>query len=260
MSRVKKIQSRLSVRPMGRSDTGNEMFCKSYIVNGFSSFSELMMLRARYSAYYPGCTVLFSLDDRQQMEYTAFHSANSRSLDNEDIDFDESVSDMNPMPSTYFSFRLRRFLDEVLDVDFEKACATGLQREDGDDLGYLAMSEQPLLCIESEVAMIIVPVDDPSLGFCAMPVGYFTCDCGPFENYAIAKHFDSNYGYRLIGVGACMLGFIREDDLSDELINSMVTDLARVYHCEACGEFSSTMTSIIRNKKHLFIKYTDSIN
>jgi hypothetical protein len=259
MSRSKKSKSRLSVRPMVRRDTGNQMLCKTYMVNGFSSFSQLMDLRARYSAYYPECTVLFTLDDRHQMEYTAFHSANSRSLDNEDIDFDESVSDMNPMPPEFFDERLRCFMEKAVDTDFTAAFEADLQLEEGDHYAFADFVEDPLQFIDDEVAMIIVPNNDAALGFCVFPVGYFTVDLNPFQNYAMAKHFEAAYGYRLIGIGACMLGFLREDELSDDQVNSLVNDLAALYHCKEISDFAQVMATIVREERHLFIKYGESM-
>ena len=243
---------------MSARETFDQILCDTFLVTGFSSFSALMAIHADYSARNPGCRVILTLDDRDQLEYMAVHSSQSHEL-TDYSEFDEALSELSPMPAEFFNERLHRFLVKAADANFKAACDSGLQLEEDEHYVLSAFAEDPLQFMDDEVAMIIVPNSDAAVGFCVLPVGYFAGDLGPFENYAIARHFEAAYGYRLIGIGTCMLGFWREDDLSDELINALVNDLAMLYHCKDISDFSDVMTAIIRDNKHLFIKYAESI-
>ncbi len=259
MGKTKKISSTPSVRIMSSRETFDQILCETFLVSGFSSFSALMEIHADYSKRNPECSVILTLDDRNQLEYMAAHSSHSRDLD-DDSEFDESLSELNPMPPEFFKERLRRFMEKASNANFTDACKSGLQLEEDEHYVLAAFAEDPLQFLDDEVAMIIVPNTDAALGFCAVPVGYFSGDLGPFENYALAKHFEDNYGYRLIGIGTCMLGFLREKELSDDLITALVSDLTRLYHCEEISDFAEVMESIVREDKHLFIKYAESID
>ena len=156
-----------------------------------------------------------------------------------------------------FFIRKENFLKQVNDLDFSTACKKELAIDE-DELSILEeINESPLDYLDQQILLKVVPVEKSYEGICGFPNGYFTCDLSPFENYALAKHLSEKYGYELLGIGASLLGFIRNEKLEEEQIDELISDLAQLYHTEE--EVFEDLAEFIRNNEYLFLKYVECL-
>lgn len=140
-------------------------------------------------------------------------------------------------------------------IDFKTVCEKGIDNSDDDVLDLENINESPLDFLDLQFILKILPVDKPYEGLTGFPNDYFDADFSPFENYALSKHLFDTYNFELFGIGASFLGFIRNEKLEDNELKALVTDLAKLYNTTE-SEFEK-LADIIKNKKHLFLRYTE---
>lgn len=246
--------------------TNLTILCDTYLVEEPESFEELLEAYKEYRQNNPGKTVILTLDDLGQAQYTSTHATISKDLDDPEgydltgidaacFEDGEHIGYLST-PSEFF-IRKENFLKQVNDLDFSTACKKELAIDE-DELSILEeINESPLDYLDKQILLKVVPVEKSYEGICGFPNGYFTCDLSPFENYALAKHLSEKYGYELLGIGASLLGFIRNEKLEEEQIDELISDLAQLYHTEE--EVFEDLAEFIRNNEYLFLKYVECL-
>lgn len=109
--------------------------------------------------------------------------------------------------------------------------------------------------MDQHILVKIVPVSKSYEAICGFPNGYFSSDLNPFENYAVAKHLHDKYGYEFFGIGASLLGFIRNHPLEEQEAAALVTDLIALYNSDA--SIYDSMLDLVKGSKYLILKYID---
>ncbi|QDO94506.1 hypothetical protein FNB79_11190 [Formosa sediminum] len=218
-----------------------------------------------YKQNHPDKTIILTLDDLGQAEYTSGHACDYNSLlDTEGYDlsgldkacYDEDNEHLGHLstPSEYFIIR-ENFLKQTKNIDFKTVCEKGISNAEDDVLYLENINESPLAFLDQQVILKILPVEKPYEGLTGFPNGYFDVDFSPFENYALSKYLFDTYNLELFGIGASFLGFIKNEPLTDNELKALVTDLAKLYNTTE-SEFKK-LADIIKNKNHLFLRYTE---
>ncbi len=231
------------------------MLFDSFLIENIKSYEELIEVYQTYKQNHPDKTVILTLDDLGQAEYTSGHACDYNSLlDTDGYDEDNEHLGHLSTPSEYFIIR-ENFLKQTKGIDFKIVCEKGIDNSDDDVLDLENINESPLDFLDLQFILKTLPVDKPYEGLTGFPNGYFDADFSPFENYAISKHLFDTYNFELFGIGASFLGFIRNEPLKDNELKALLTDLARLYNTTE-SEFEK-LANIIKNKNHLFLRYIE---
>lgn len=246
--------------------TAGENLFESFIIKNLNSFEELMDIYQTYKNNNPQKTIIVTLDDLGQAEYTSTHAMNSNDLeDTEGHDLSgldaacfENGEHLGYLstPEEFFIIK-KNFLKQTEGVDFAEACDKGLTVDDQEMEILKKINQSPLEFLDKEIVLKIIPVTRSYEGICGFPNGYFHSDLDPFENYALAKHLFEKYGYELFGIGASFLGFIRSENLEPIAVQDLSADIAKLY--DAAENTFDPLVALVQNKNHLFLKYTESL-
>lgn len=256
----------MQIRPLTSDDSSNELLVESFLIEELTSFDELLEVYHIYKQKSPDKTLIFTLDDLGQAEYTSGHSIQANNLD-ETAGYDLSGLDKScfedgehlgylSTPSEFF-IRKENFLKQTTGIDFAAVCA-GRLTMDEDEISILEdVNQSPFDYLDEQLILKIVPVEKSYEGICAFPNGYFSSDLNPFENYALAKQLFEKFDFELFGIGASLLGFIRTEKLEENKLKELIADLSKLYHTteNAFDQFAE----VIRDKKWLFFKYIESL-
>lgn len=247
--------------------SGLEILCDSYFIENIESFQELMEVYNLYKQNNPEKTIIVTLDDLGQAEYTSVHSTMSNDLDTieghdlsgvdkECFENGEHLGYLST-PSEFFILK-ENFLKQVIDVNFLTACDKGLTIDE-DELAILEkINQSPFEFLDKKIILKIVPVKNAYEGVCGFPNGYFSSDLDPFENYALAKHLFEKYGLALFGIGASFLGFTMNRTLDIQEVQELGIDLSNLY--DATPELFVKLLEITQEKGYLFLKYVEYLD
>jgi len=242
-----------------------ERLFESFLIENIKSYEELMDVYQTYKQKHPDKTVILTLDDLGQAEYTSGHACDYNSLldtDGYDLSgldkacYDEDNEHLGHLstPSEYFIIR-ENFLKQTKGIDFKTVCEKGIDNAEDDVIDLENINESPLAFLDQQVILKILPVEKPYEGLTGFPNGYFDADFSPFENYALSKHLFETYNLELFGIGASFLGFIKNEPFKDNELKALIADLAKLYNTTE-SEFEK-LADIIKNKNHLFLRYTE---
>ena len=243
----------------------HEMLFDSFLIENIKSYEELMEVYQNYKQNHPDKTIILTLDDLGQAEYTSGHACDYNSLldtDGYDLSgldeacYDEDNEHLGHLstPSEYFIIR-ENFLKRTKGIDFKTVCEKDLTISEDEVLDLENINESPLAFLDQQIILKILPVEKPYEGLTGFPNGYFDADLSPFENYALSKYLFETYNFELFGIGASFLGFIKNEKLEDNKVKALIADLAKMYNTTA-SEFEK-LAEIIKNKNHLFLRYTE---
>ncbi|AUC23523.1 hypothetical protein BTO15_16070 [Polaribacter sejongensis] len=243
----------------------HELLFESFLIENIKSYEELMDVYQTYKQNHPDKTIILTLDDLGQAEYTSGHACDWNSLlDTEGYDlsgldkacYDEDNEHLGHLstPSEYFIIR-ENFLKQTKGIDFKKVCERNINNSEDDVLDLENMNESPLAFLDKQVILKILPVEKSYEGLTGFPNGYFNADLSPFENYALSKHLFEKYSLELFGIGASFLGFNKNEKLEENKVKELIVDLAKLYNTTE-SEFDK-LAEIIKDKNHLFLRYTE---
>jgi hypothetical protein len=246
--------------------TGHEIICDEYrgteIESVIDIFETLTALKNEFADH----SVLATLDDLGQAQYTSMHATMSHDLDETegyDLSSVDPVAFENGEHIGYLStkseffIREKNFLSKAGSIDFLSVCNEGLTIDD-DEMDVLEkIHSAPLDYIDSEILIKVVPVQSSALAISAFPNGYFSCDLNPFDNYALAKHLEQNYGYELFGLGASLIGFRLKKPLDTALSMGIAKDLAKLYNRENDTSVIDRFSKLTQKNNYLFLKYVE---
>lgn len=187
----------MKIKPLPSNHRSNENLFDSFIIENLNSFDELIEVYQTYKQNNSDKSIILTLDDLGQAEYTSMHSVMSNDLD-ETEGYD--LSSLDPVcfedgehlgylstPSEFF-IRNENFLKQTKDVDFQSVFDKELTIDE-DEISILEkINQSPFEFLDEQIILKIVPVDNSYEAVCGFPNGYFESDLNPFENYALAKH------------------------------------------------------------------------
>lgn len=256
----------MEIKPLIPGLTFTEILVESYLIEDLTSFSELMDVFNKYKTDNSQKTVLITLDNLDQAEYTSTHSIMTNDLD-ETEGYDLSGLDSACFENnehigylstpTEFFIRKENFLKRAENIDFSTVCEKGLTIDEDEVLILKNINLSPFKYLDKRIILKIVPVEEPYLGISGFPNGYFASDLDPFENYALARHLFEKYDYELFGIGASLLGFTRKGSLDKKSAKELIADLSKLYNCNE--SVLDVFLEPIHNSNQLFLKYTDSL-
>ncbi|WP_282133848.1 hypothetical protein [Cellulophaga baltica] len=244
--------------------TTNEILFDSFLIENLNSFDEFIEIYEKYKHNNSDKTIILTLDDLGQAEYTSGHSIHSNDIDEtEGYDLsglDKACFEDNEhlgylSTTSEFFIRIGNFLKQTKDIDFKSVCERDLTIDE-DEISILEkINLSPFEYLDEQIILKIVPVKKPYEGISGFPNGYFESDLNPFENYALSKHLFEKYNFELFGIGASFLGFIRNEKLGENKVKELIIDLSKLYKTteSAFDRFSE----IIKDKNYLFIKYIE---
>ncbi|OWW23322.1 hypothetical protein B4Q04_20990 [Zobellia sp. OII3] len=254
----------MKIEPLKEGQCSNGIICKSFLISAYTSIEELMETYRQLLGQNKGSSVLLTLDDLGQAEYTCGHSTMTHNLD-ETENYDLSMVDPVAFedgehigylstPSEFF-IRKNNFDKLVKGVAYSSVLQKGLSLDDEELERLVDANTNPYAWIDEYVIAKIVPVEKSYEAICAFPNGYFSCDLNPFENYVLAKRLYDKYGYELFGIGASLLGFVKNEKLQEKEYRGLVADLSELYHRP-----EAEIEKIINPKNNLlFLKYTEQL-
>ncbi|MGV3697976.1 hypothetical protein [Flavobacterium sp.] len=257
----------MEIKPLNPNESSLEILFESYLIKGCGSFDKLLEVYQEYKKNNPDKSVIITLDNLDQAEYTSTHAILFNDLDNiegHDLSNVDSAAFENgehigylSTPSEFFILK-ENFFKQTKEMDFSGACDRGLSIE-SEELSMLEkVNTSPLDYIDKQIILKVVPVKNSYDAIAGFPNGYFSSDLNPFENYAVAKRLYEKYGYELFGIGASLMGFINNNFLNDDQATELITDLAELYDADV--ELFHRLLGIVKSNKHLFIKYTEDLN
>jgi hypothetical protein len=253
----------MQIQPLLPHQSSVEVLFDSYIIENLTSFNELIETYKSYKQNNTGKTIILTLDDLGQAEYTSTHSILSNDLD-ETEGYDLSRLDKScfedgehlgylTTPSEFF-IRKENFLKQAKDIDFLSIC-NSLTIDENEISILEKINQSPFSFLDKQILLKIVPVEKTYHGICGFPNGYFQSDLNPFENYALAKHLFEKYNFELFGIGASFLGFIRNEKLEENKVTELIADLSKLYNIKETA--FDNFFKIIKNNNYLFLKYIE---
>lgn len=244
----------------------NMLLCDGVTAHNLPSFAELQAVHSRLQAERPGQRVLASLDDLGQAAYTSGHCTEVHGLDDVVADDLSAAGGIPPHPGYLstpddFPIRLANLLRGAVSVELEAVRGLLPWETSGDanDLITINRDAEAALRIaaEKEVVFQFVPVKSAADAIAAFPNGYFHGDLGPFQNHALARHLEAEYGLCLFGIGSRFLGFQREQPLSAESANRLAVELCGIY-ADAPDTATSELATLLTGRDWLLLRYTES--
>ncbi|ELA9072557.1 hypothetical protein QVK62_004139 [Vibrio parahaemolyticus] len=240
--------------------------CDEYLGTAITSLSEIFDTLTKLKSEFLDHRVIVTLDDLGQAQYTSMHGIMSHDLDEtqgydlskvDPVAFEDGEHIGSLTTKSEFFIRRNNFLLKTKSLNFADVCCDKLTIDDHEIEVLKKIHASPIDYIDSEVLFKVVPVQTSSLAISAFPNGYFTCDLNPFENYALAKHLEQNYGYELFGIGASLVGFKRNNQLDSSLANSLAKDIANLYNRENDQSVIEHILELTKNYNYLFLKYVE---
>ena len=254
----------MKIQPLTPNQSRVEILFDSFVIENLKYFDELIEIYQTYKQNNSGKTIILTLDDLEQAEYTSGHSIHSNDLD-ETEGYDLSGLDNAcfedgehlgylSTPSEFF-IRKENFLKQIEDINFASVCERELTIDEDEIIILEKVNQSPFEYLDEQIILKIVPVEKPYEGICGFPNGYFSSDLNPFENYALAKHLFEKYNFELFGIGASLLGFFRNEKLEENKAKDLISDLSKLYNTNETA--FDKFFEIIKNNNYLFLKYIE---
>lgn len=214
------------------------LMCPGYEVTGSFTLKEIEIIVRETAPRHPGAHLLATLDDLHQAFYTSGHAIHAHDLDRTD------GHDISGLPASCFEAGEHRghfSTPEELPIRLanmeHQICA--LQFSDLKTRKYWTPPDGPIPSVlsadlssvprEKRSLIQIVPVSRAADALVALPNGYFHDDFSPAENLVLARYLEDEHGWRLFGVGATYLGFMRDTPMSQTQLARLSSILAELY-------------------------------
>jgi len=247
------------------------LLCDGVIAENLGSFEALCETYEDLQAEHSDRRVLVTLDNPYQALYTSGHATNKHHLD------DTEGHDLSGLPPECFEdgkhlgyltteaelpITLANLKGLSANTSFDDAC--GLLPWNGGDPEAPktpdALIKSPGEALGPELSrefyFQFVPVNDAADALAALPNGYFAGDLSPMQSYAVAKHLDAHHGFKLFGVGASNLGFVRSAALNVDEAAALAEDIARL-HVEAPSDATERLTAALEGKRWVLLRYSE---
>ncbi|WP_144637430.1 DUF4253 domain-containing protein [Bordetella genomosp. 13] len=260
----------MDMRFRGNKTPGNPSggLCDEYRIGGIGSLDELMAAYRRIAADHPACKPLFSLDDFRQACYTSGHARarfelvditglDPAGIPPECLQEGAYVGDMDTKAE--FLVCAHGFARFTAQASFAHACGHGLTLDAQALEEWTRFQDDPIALLDQPVSALVVPADCSYDTLAAFPNGYFTCDLGPDQTYAVARHFCREHGYELIGIGASYLGLLRDAPPDAARAEAVADDVCALYNARGRERqaLAAAVIEGIAGRTHLWLRYTE---
>ena len=258
----------MKTRILNAGNTGHEMICDEYLGTEIESINDIFETLATFKHEFKNHSVLATLDDLGQAQYTSMHATMSHDLDDtegHDLSSVDAAAFDNGEHIGYLSgkseffIREKNFLSKTKSIDFSAVCREGLTIGESEMDVLENIHAAPLDYIDDKILIKIVPVQTSALAISAFPNGYFSCDLNPFHNYAIANYLEEKYGYELFGLGASLIGLKRDKPLDISSSNEIANDLAKLYNSQNNQAVIDRFAKLTQRFNYLLLKYVECL-
>lgn len=206
--------------------------------------------------------VLLLLEDIGQCEYTSMHASMQDGLyfdetDNYPADSSEAdvhLENIRPLEVNYHIEQLLKLDNRVHFSELFNKFTYNLH----DFNKLIEINQFPEKVLDKTIKVKLVDTSIEAHKFAAQLNGYFSCDLNPFESFSLIRHLDENYALEYIGLGASLLFFIKSKELSDNQINTLMQDLAQLYHFDEIVK--EDLKQVFLEKESLIIPYSESLD
>ncbi|TXI96574.1 MAG: hypothetical protein E6Q34_00920 [Burkholderiaceae bacterium] len=248
------------------SEFCHDFLCRSYRIHELNSIWDLVAEIERREKENGRCKFIITLDDFGQAAYTSMHSRLSSDLDDGEWLSNEKIDETwldggYPREDLNFEqkFTLRRlgFKHGLAKVKFDDVFEKCLYLHEGSRDEIVDANKDMLSVVDKEAYLLEVPVEYSYETIYAFPNGYFTCDLSPFENYHLAKHLEEIYDYRLIGIGASYLAFIKGARFSEKSVDNLLALLMKLYAKNDDPELFDFFREVLLSQRVLMLRYTE---
>jgi hypothetical protein len=236
--------------PAGTLQAFDTPLCDAWVVRDVPTFDGFIAIYDEKATAAPaGHHVFSSFDWYDQACYTSGHARGKYELDPDD--------DIEG-PEAKFAASHKLFMAQTGDTDFE-GLAQRLLWPDGDEESPSLedLNTNPDQCLDAYMVMQIVPVAVAEDALSAFPNGYFSDDLTPFEVHALAAHFRTHYGFRLIAIGAACLCLLRDVALTSVEAMAVASDVFALHEPPQDGQTADGLAAILTAKRHLILSYVD---
>ncbi|ESQ91071.1 hypothetical protein ABAC460_07520 [Asticcacaulis sp. AC460] len=241
-----------------------ELLCDGYFVEGLRSVRTLVDLLREKAPLHPGKRLFATLDNYGQAAYTSGHSTDEHELNDTD---GYDLSGLDPAAfedgehrgylttKSEFFIRHGNMAKSAADRSFEQVHLSYGEGEDG--LDFFGLNGETDILDEERLFIQAVPVEHAWEAISAFPNGYFSADLQPQDIWAMAKRFETRYGYCLFGIGAAYVGFLRTQVLSEALVASFTADVLSMFDLVDPFFEAPRVADLIRRSDYLLFNYTN---
>ena len=244
------------------------LLCDGYLLSGSFTLNEIANFVRNTYKKHSDHILLATLDDTDQGFYTCGHSINSNDLDN------TYGYDLSGLPRELFkdgkhcgylkskeefSIRKGNFRKNLTGLSVESLLKKRWWSGDTDSVpSLLSPKSKSTLPRENRSYVQIVDVENCYEAIAAFPNGYFSDDYDPFENYTLAMHLYETFGFKLFGIGAVYLGFMREDALNDKANQKLAKFISGLYdNYEGEVLHQDLIADLLSKQTVFYIAYAD---
>ena len=245
------------------------------VVSAWTHVDELLgALDAAQAEAGEGHCVICTLDDLGQCLYTSMHAmealgfGDGDSGDHNDQDHDEDEDDDDDESARRtFTQLVQRF--QAADA-MRWPQVTGQLMWDEDDVRALVqINREPEPVLDDLVYLLRLPTARHTEAIAGLPNGYFSCDLNVFQNQAVIAHLAQqlptapHLGWRFFGIGASLLGFVRDDALSQAQAQALARELKALYGGtpQALDDAPwAELQQVLIGKRRLFLGYTEALS
>lgn len=197
-----------------------------------------------------------TLDDVGQCLYTSGHARNRTGL-SEGVEYPD---DDSPAAGADYDTALFRaaaaMLGETSRTRSWDAVCGSLAVDPADLNALVELNRSPELVLDEVHVVQCLPSTHDGDLLANLPNGYFESDWDPFACHTIIGRLCTRHGFRLLGIGASTLGFIRTSPLDPTGLEALMADLRSLYgHPDASAwrDLNSTLAGSL----HLLLGYTE---
>jgi hypothetical protein len=240
--------------------------CDAYRIESVDSFTDMIEVYKRLTLENPGHAFLYTLDDINQALYTSGHARENYELDNtdgHDLSALNSSCFENGEHIGYFTskeelfIRRANFLKACESVTIDNVYEKNLCLDDETAAELESANSDVSKLVDATSYLLKVPVQNCYETIIAFPNGYFIGDLNPFENYALAKHLYTEFGYMLIGIGASYLLFYRPEKPDEVRLEKLYSELVSLYSDDNNAAICAMFDKQIHHRDYLVLKYTE---
>lgn len=204
-----------------------------YRITEWSDVDELLAFRDERRVAEPATQLLFVLDDGGQAAYTSGHACDMHKLcpiDPEALPADERAlyEEGGRLTAERWASvvvpRLRALAEEsTLSFDVQLISIAD------SDVALLELYRDPSRAFQSPLDCLAVRAAEPSMAIAALPNGYFEDDLTPTQNYLLAEHLRTRFGYEVLGLGSYLAAYVREKPVSADEAHAIVESVRGLY-------------------------------
>lgn len=226
-------------------------------LSGTLTLASLLACRADLQAGTDGYRFLCTLDDVNQCCYTSMHaSSDDRLYLPEDYDDDETPAQALARRERQFAHVVQAMGAPAHQVAWSSLAGT-LLCNDADIAALAQANAAPDRILDDVAYLQRVPAVDDHLLLAALPNGYFSADWNLFQNHALARHLQQQHGYRLFGLGASWLGFVRDTAPDAAAAEALVNDLRQLYGPAGSEESWAQLQHAVQGGTTVLLGYTE---